>query len=137
LFFASPAYLARRGTLKSLTDLTRHHLIGGPTDASDQSWTARRNGIRERQPVELRIRTRLAAGAVACATVGLGIATVSTWMCASELASGQLIEVLADYRLDLAIAFVVFPAGRRPLQKTRALSDYLEQALGTAEEARS
>jgi DNA-binding transcriptional LysR family regulator len=57
-------------------------------------------------------------------------------MCASELASGQLVEVLADYRLDPATAIVVFPAGRRPSQKARALSDYLEQALATAEEAR-
>jgi DNA-binding transcriptional LysR family regulator len=136
LFVASPAYLARRGTPKSLADLGRHHLIGGPTDASDQSWTARRNGISERQPVDLRVRTRLAAGAVACASVGLGIATVSTWMCASELSSGQLVEVLADYGLDPATAIVVFPAGRRPSQKARALSDYLEQALATAEEAR-
>ena len=136
LFAASPAYLARRGTPKSLADLPRHHLIGGPTDASDQSWTARRNGIRETQPVDLRVRTGLAAGAVACASVGLGIATVSTWMCASELASGQLVEVLADYRLDPATAIVVFPAGRRPSQKARALSDHLEQALATAEEAR-
>jgi DNA-binding transcriptional LysR family regulator len=136
LFVASPAYLARRGTPKSLADLGRHHLIGGPTDVSDQSWTARRNGISERQPVDLRVRTRLAAGAVACASVGLGIATVSTWMCASELSSGQLVEVLADYQLDPATAIVVFPAGRRPSQKARALSDYLEQALATAEEAR-
>ncbi len=129
LFVASPAYLARRGTPKSLADLPRHHLIGGPTDASDQIWTARRNGISETQPVDLRVRTRLAAGAVACASVGLGIATVSTWMCGDELDSGVLVEVLADYRLDPATAFVIFPAGRRPSQKARALSDYLEKAL--------
>jgi hypothetical protein len=43
---------------------------------------------------------------------------------------------LADYQLDPATAIVVFPAGRRPSQKARALSDYLEQALATAEEAR-
>jgi DNA-binding transcriptional LysR family regulator len=58
-------------------------------------------------------------------------------MCASELTSGQLVEVLADYRLDPATATVVFPAGRRPSQKARSLSDYLEEALATAEEARS
>jgi DNA-binding transcriptional LysR family regulator len=57
-------------------------------------------------------------------------------MCTNELASGQLVEVLADYRLDPATAIVVFAAGRRPSQKARALSDYLEQALATAEEAR-
>jgi DNA-binding transcriptional LysR family regulator len=137
LFVASPAYIARRGAPARLADLARHHLIGGPTDANDQTWTASRDGISETQPVDLRVRARLAAGAVACASVGLGIATVSTWMCASELASGQLVEVLADYRLDPATAIVVFPAGRRPLQKARALSDHLAQAFAAAEEARA
>src|SRR5438105_7952082 len=127
LFVASPAYLARRGMPKTLSDLSRHHLIGAPTDTSDKTWTAHHNGVSESQPVDLRIRSRVAAGAVACASAGLGIATVSTWMCASELASGQLIEVLADYRLDSAIASVVFPAGRRPSQKARAFTDHLDR----------
>lgn len=133
LFVASPAYIARRGTPKKLADLSRHHLIAGPTDSADQTWTALRKGLSETQPVDPRIRSRVAAGAVACASVGLGITAVSMWMCASELASGQLVEVLTDYRLDPATAFVVFPAGRRPSQKARALSDYLRQALTTAE----
>jgi hypothetical protein len=50
-------------------------------------------------------------------------------MCGEELASGALVELLAGYRLDPMAAFVVFPAGRRPSQRARAFSDYLEQAL--------
>ena len=48
-------------------------------------------------------------------------------MCAEELASGALVEVLTEYTLDPMIAFVVLPAGRRP--KTRVFADYLEQAM--------
>jgi DNA-binding transcriptional LysR family regulator len=129
LFVASPKYLARRGTPNGLADLGQHHIIGGPSDGDDQRWTARRNGLAHMQPINPRVRTRSAVAAVACATAGLGIAIASMWMCADELASGALVEVLADYLLDPATAFVVFPAGRRPSQRARAFSDYLEQAL--------
>ena len=129
LFVASPAYLARRAAPRRLADLAGHDLIGGPADSSDRNWIARRAGVSEVQPVETRVRTGSAAGVVACAAAGLGIATASIWMCREELASGVLVEVLADYRLDPIAAFVLFPAGRRPSQTARAFSDYLEGAL--------
>jgi hypothetical protein len=50
-------------------------------------------------------------------------------MCADALASGEVIEILTDYALDPVTAYVVFPAGRKPSQRARAFSDYLEQAL--------
>jgi hypothetical protein len=46
-----------------------------------------------------------------------------------ELESGALAEVLTEYALDPIVAFVVFPAGRRPSQKARVFADYLEQAV--------
>ncbi|TPI13539.1 LysR family transcriptional regulator [Mesorhizobium sp. B4-1-1] len=131
LFVAGPAYLARRGTPKCLADLGQHHLIGGPGDGGDQTWTAQHDGVTEIQPVIPRVQTRSAIGVVACASAGLGIGIASTWMCASELASGALVEILADYRLEPMTAYVVFPAGRRPSRKARAFTDYLEQALVT------
>ena len=50
-------------------------------------------------------------------------------MCEEELASGALTELLTGYVIDPVLAFVVFPAGRRPSRKARALADYLEQAM--------
>jgi DNA-binding transcriptional LysR family regulator len=129
LFVASPSYLARRGAPKSLADLAHHSLIAGPADAASETWTARRGNITEVQAVSPRLRARSGAGLVACAAAGLGVAIASAWMCGEELASGALVELMADYRLEPITAFVVFPAGRRPSQKARAFSDYLERAL--------
>ncbi|MDX8452221.1 LysR family transcriptional regulator [Mesorhizobium sp. VK9D] len=129
LFVASPAYLARRGRLENLADLGLHHIVGGPGDEGEQNWTARRNGVEEMQRVEPRVRTHAAIGAVTCASVGLGIAIASAWMCADELASGRLVEVLADYRLEPMTAYAVFPDGRRLPQRARAFSDYLQRSL--------
>src|SRR5262249_43269699 len=128
LFVAAPSYLARRDAPESLGDLREHDLIGGgPASPGEQMWAARRNGRTEIVPVEPRVQARSAAGVVACASVGLGIAVASIWMCAEELASGALAEVLAEYTLDPMTAFCVFPAGRRPSQKARAFADYVEQ----------
>jgi DNA-binding transcriptional LysR family regulator len=129
LFIAAPSYLARRGEPASLADFAGHDLISGPADPGDETWVARRNGRIERQAVSPRIHSRSAAGVIACAVAGLGVASGSIWMCADALASGAVVEILTDYALDPVSAYVVFPAGRRPSQRARAFSDYLEQAL--------
>ena len=134
LFIAAPSYLARRGAPSSLVDLARHDLISGPIGAGDEIWVARRGEHVERQALNPRIRTRSATGVVACAAAGLGIASASIWMSAAALAAGEVVEILAEYALDPVQAYVIFPAGRRPSQRARAFSDYLEQALAAGEE---
>jgi DNA-binding transcriptional LysR family regulator len=133
LFVAAPSYLAGRQAPARLADLAHHDLISGPADVGEQSWVARLGAATEAQSVNPRIRTGSGAGLVACATAGLGIAISSIWMCEEELASGALVELLAEYRLDPIAAFVVFPAGRRPSRRARAFSDYLERAVARAE----
>jgi DNA-binding transcriptional LysR family regulator len=139
LFIAAPSYLAGRGAPLSLADLAGHDVISGPADAGDETWAARRNGRIEREMLSPRVRSRSATGVVACAVAGLGIAIGSSWMCGEALASGAVVEVLSDYALDPITAYVVFPAGRKPSQRARAFSDYLEQALAptTQEKAMS
>jgi DNA-binding transcriptional LysR family regulator len=130
LFVAAPSYLARRGAPESLGDLGHHDLIGGgPAALGERSWAARQSGRTVVVSVEPRLHAHSALAVVACASIGLGIAAASIWMCAEELASGALVEVLAEYTLDPMTAFVVFPAGRRPSQKARVFADYLERVV--------
>ena len=135
LFVAAPSYLVRRGAPKRLAHLAAHDLIGGPTDVGEQAWMARAKGRTEVQPVNPRVHARSAAGVVACATAGLGIAIATTWMCGEELASGALVELLGDFVLDPIAAYVVFPAGRKPSQRARAFVDHLERAVSSGREA--
>ena len=131
LFVAAPSYLAQRPALNTLADLAGHALISGPAD-DNANWTARRNGRRESLAVSPRIRATSAAGVVACAVEGLGVAIASEWMCSRELASGALVEALGDYELEPISAFLVFPAGREPSQKARAFADYLAKAQASS-----
>jgi DNA-binding transcriptional LysR family regulator len=70
-----------------------------------------------------------ADGVVACAKAGLGIAVASRWMCRAELEAGDIVPILSDYQLDWAEMHAVYPAGRRPSLKVKAISDYLATQL--------
>ena len=131
-FFAAPSYLARRGSPRAspISPLTTSS--AGRCDTGDETWIARRDGRVERLAVSPRIHARSAAGVVACAVAGLGVASGSMWMCCGRARLRRRVEVLADYALDPVTVYVIFPAGRRPSQKARAFSDYLEQALTPA-----
>ena len=125
LFIAALSYLARRGASKRLADLAEHDLIGGgPAAPGERSWAARRNGRTEIVAVELASARARRRALLACASLGLGVAIASIWMCAEELASGALAEVLMDYSLDPMVAFAVFlpDGGLRERRESRRLS---------------
>ena len=50
-------------------------------------------------------------------------------MCRAELAAGDLVQVLAQFRLDPVDVHAIFPAGRQPSRKVRAFTDYLAAGL--------
>ena len=91
---ASNQYLAKHGTPSTLKDLERHHYIPhlGRTQA---------NFIANlKQPSKLNITTPLrlnnALFMKQCALKGLGIVQLHDYMVQAELASGELVEILAE-----------------------------------------
>ncbi|TIN68264.1 MAG: LysR family transcriptional regulator [Mesorhizobium sp.] len=129
LLVASPDYLNRRGTPRTVAELATHQCLGGPADLERGVWTFHKDGRAESVTVDTRVWTGSSSGVVACAVAGLGIASGSKWMCDDELRAGRLVVLLGDHALNSIDSFVVFPAGRRPSQKARAFSDYLSEAL--------
>jgi DNA-binding transcriptional LysR family regulator len=133
---ASPAYLAERGVPESLADLARHDCITGPGLSGRAGWRLARAGAAVSVAVEGRVRVASADGVVAGVKAGLGIAIASSWMCRAELESGELCRILTDYTLDPVELHAVYPAGRHPSAKLRAISDYLARQLQNASPAR-
>jgi DNA-binding transcriptional LysR family regulator len=129
LAVASPAYLARRGTPQTPADLPGHDCILGPGLSGRAGWTFTRAGRATSVTAQGPIKVASAAGVVACAKAGLGIALASRWMCRAELEAGELVAILSDYQLDGVELHAVYPAGRRPSLKVRAFSDYLAAQL--------
>jgi DNA-binding transcriptional LysR family regulator len=126
---ASPDYLARRGIPESLVDLARHECIVGPGLSGRTGWSFTRSGAVTSVNVDGQVQVASAEGVIACVKAGLGIAVASLWMCRAELEGGELRRILPNYQLDPVEAHAVYPAGRRPSSKVRAMSDYLAGRL--------
>jgi DNA-binding transcriptional LysR family regulator len=129
LAVAAPAYLARKGTPRMLTDLARHDCILGPGLSGRTGWSFTRSDRATSVTVEGPIKVASAEGVIACAKAGLGIALASRWMCRAELESGELVAILSDYQLDWVELHAVYPGGRRPSLKVRVFSDYFAAQL--------
>lgn len=59
------------------------------------------------------------------AEAGIGIAQVPSFMLGEALASGRLVEVLADRPRDTLGIYAVHPQGRFPQPKLRAFIDFV------------
>ena len=129
MLVASPAYLAARGTPKKPADLASHDCIFGPGNFGRVSWSFNRNGTEISVDVRGRIHTDSGPGTYASLIAGLGIAMVSTVMAGEEVEAGTLIPLLRGYKLPAIDVHAIFPGGRRPSAKVRALVDYLIREL--------
>ena len=88
-------------------------------------------------PVSVKVRPRLVTNngdtCVAAALHASGIQLQPTFLVARALASGQLVEVLPQYRsIELGI-YAVYPTRKFVLPKVRALLDFLSARLAGAD----
>jgi DNA-binding transcriptional LysR family regulator len=129
LIVASPTYLKARGTPKTPADLAWHDCIIGPRAFSRASWTFRKGDSVISVDVTGRIHTDSGPGVFTSVMEGLGIAMVSSAMCAAEVRAKKLVPLLRDYDLDPVDIHAVFPGGPRPSAKVRAFVDFLAERL--------
>ncbi len=129
MLVASPAYLKARGTPRTPADLASHDCIFGPGSYGRDSWSFRHRDTEISVDVRGRINTDSGPGAMASVLAGLGIAMVSTVMAGPELKAGALVRVLRGYKLPPLEVHAIFPGGRRPSAKVRALVDFLAGEL--------
>ena len=129
LLVASPAYVARAGMPDTPEGLVNHQVIVGPLGIGLDSCTFQRNGCTTTVRVQGRLTTSANQGATAAAVASLGMALVCLGECRLELASGTLVEVLADWQMEPFELHAVFAAGRAAKPSARAFADYLATAL--------
>jgi DNA-binding transcriptional LysR family regulator len=79
--------------------------------------------------VEGRVTASANEGAIAAAVAGLGIVSSGFLGCRTELASGTLIEILSDWRMDPIEIHALFPAARVSKPSARVFADYLADML--------
>jgi DNA-binding transcriptional LysR family regulator len=128
LLVGSPGYLAAVGIPASPSDLGAHQVVIYGHSGGD-TWTFTKESLELPVTVNGRIRTTAAEAARAAVLAGLGLAVVSEWMMAAEIASGEVIPVLADWQLPSIDLWAVFPSGRRASAKARAFVTFVEAQL--------
>ena len=130
---ASPAYLKRHGTPRSLDELAKHNCLAISSDGSQRGWTFRQNG----KNVTLKV-----AGNMVCndgevlhdwALSGKGLAWRSMWEVGTEIESGQLQTVLDEFAAPGNDIYAVFAQRRHLPLRIRALVEFLRRAYASPE----
>ncbi|WP_426745862.1 LysR family transcriptional regulator [Myxococcus faecalis] len=125
-FFASPRYLASRGSMKSMSELARHDGLWPSTQPGRKSFAAKKDSP---------------PAAVECEDFGAllelarnagGVALLPTFLAARDVAQGTLVRVLSDLTFPgTPLSLVTLP--ERPLApRVVAMQDFLIEHVPTA-----
>lgn len=130
---ATPGYLAHKGTPLSPADLVQHDCL---THASSERlhWSFEHGGETVTQAIQPYVESDNYLVLKELALKGVGIARLAEELVQEHIASGVLVEVLADYKCiyadgGLPAMWIVF-ADRRVLRRTRLLADFIVEELG-------
>ncbi len=129
---AAPSYLASAGEPKKPTDLEQHPCMNYWRVAADDAWQFVSGG----KSVTVRVHSRYRANnpeAIADAAIaGMGIAELPLYVVEQELASGKLVQILADWepvtKYGNRITAVAAP-DRIGFSRNQALLGFLKQRL--------
>ena len=122
---ASPAYLRRKGTPRTLADLSKHNCLAISSEGSQRGWSFSDNG---------KIVTFKVAGNMVCndgavlhdwALSGKGLAWRSMWEVGSDIEAGRLRTVLDQFAAPGNDIYAVFAQRRHLPLRIRAFVDFL------------
>jgi LysR family transcriptional regulator for bpeEF and oprC len=129
LLFASPSYLAAKGTPARLSDLPRHVAVTFrvPTTGRPRPWHFRSSGRNVTTAPPSRVFVDDGDAIVRAALLGMGIGQVPHYMVAEAITAGDLVELLPAFRPTPMQIAAVMPSTRLVPRRVRALLDLLEQ----------
>jgi DNA-binding transcriptional LysR family regulator len=127
---AAPAYLARQGVPLEPAQLAQHAAVVYLSDGGGaNSWVFERDGAAASVTVRGPLRVNAAEGVRAAVSAGVGLAIVSEWMFAPELASGAVVRLLPEWVLPTIDLWAVYPAGRLASAKARAFTAFVQEIM--------
>ncbi len=126
---ASPAYLARHPAPVHPRDLADHACLVTitPSTGSHYRWEFEKQGEALRIAVDGPLVSRDAPLRVAAAVAGVGIGFFFEDEVEAPLASGALVQVLADWTPRFPGAYLYYPSRRNPAPPLRAFVDYVRE----------
>jgi DNA-binding transcriptional LysR family regulator len=125
--FASPAYLERHGTPRTPDELEGHRMVGFLSSATGNvmplEFTV--DGLTRQVTLPMTVSVVGAEIYSAAGRLGLGLIQTPRYRAAADLASGALVEVLADTPPAPAPVYVMYPHSRQLSPRVRVFIDWL------------
>lgn len=129
---ASPSYLAKHGTPTSPHRLDGHEMIGFVSSRTGQALPLEFKV--DGKVVEVTLPARLLVNAAdtsaVAARLGLGLVQAPRWRFAEDLASGALVEILADFPPTRTPISILYAGNRQLSPRVRLFVDWLVDTLG-------
>jgi DNA-binding transcriptional LysR family regulator len=129
---ATPAYLKRAGTPRSLADLAQHECIQFdlPSTGKRIPWMFMQDGAQ----VEVETRGGLGCaedvlGIVTLARTGAGLAQAYRFNVEADLARGELVELLPEHGGASRPFFLLYPHARHLSLRVRTFVDFIVEKL--------
>jgi len=127
---ASPDYLLHHGMPTSLAELSQHQFLLYGQASINKLLINDPQG----KPHSLHLTPKIKANngdfLIAMAIKGQGIVFSPTFISYQAIATGQLVQVLADHSFPPIYAYAVYPQTRFLSQRCRLLIDFIVQRLG-------
>ena len=130
---ASPAYLARRGTPRTVGELKAHDAIFYRREREAPTWSlVDRDGDVVRVSPHPRLTVDSHPVARAAALSGVGVAFLPAAFCGPELAKGELVRVLPEYQSGLKWVYATFPSRDALPAAVRSFVEFVAERLDTS-----
>lgn len=124
---ASPAYLAAHGTPRSLAELEGQRAVNFFSAQTGKVWPFdfKLDGQRHSVTLPGTVSVNNAEAYHACCRAGLGLIQAPRYDLEQSLATGELVEVLADLRPDPVPVSVMYPHHRQLSPRVRVFADWI------------
>jgi DNA-binding transcriptional LysR family regulator len=126
---ASPEYLARRGMPQHPSELVAHDVMSYSLLSTGENWEFTGPAGRVAVKVSPRMRTNSGDTCIAAALQHQGIVLQPSFMVATHLTAGTLVEVLPDHHCLELDVYAVYPSRKFLAPRVRLLIDFLVEAF--------
>ncbi|WP_418315522.1 LysR family transcriptional regulator [Piscinibacter sakaiensis] len=128
---ASPDYLQRVGTPRTVSELARHDCLVHTLKSPTAFWRFGEPGHETTVRVGGPLRASLGEALMHAALAGRGLSIHPTYMVAGHLAAGRLVSVLGETPPTGLDIYVIYPARNNLPRRVRAFIDFLREWAAT------
>ena len=131
-FVASPSYLEARGIPLTPDDLEYHQGLLYKSSLNQVHWQSTKANQIQRYKIQSKVVSNNGMALLEMTKAGLGISNSPDFFVKDALASGELVEILSEYKQKPLDIYVVYPNRRHLPAKVRAFIEFLA-SLGLCE----